>query len=55
MDGRDYVTGSDVQAVFADVCGHRIILSRTARTENMTVSDVLDSLLRTVPVPDLAS
>ena len=55
MDGRDYVTGSDVQAVFPDVCGHRIILSRTARTENMTVSDVLESLLRTVPVPDLAS
>ncbi len=55
MDGRDYVTGSDVQAVFADVCGHRIILSRTARTENKAVSDVLDSLLRTVPVPDLKS
>ena len=55
MAGRDYVTGSDVQAVFPDVCGHRVILSRTARTENITVSDVLDSLLRTVPVPDLAS
>ena len=55
MDGRDYVTGSDVQAVFADVCGHRIILSRSARTENTNVSEVLDSLLKTVPVPDPAS
>ena len=55
MDGRDYVTGSDVQAVFPDVCGHRIILSRRARTENTDVSDVLDSLLETVPVPDLKS
>ena len=55
MDGRNYVTGSDIQAVFHDVCSHRIILSRAARTENMTVSEVLDSLLRTVPVPDLKS
>ncbi len=55
MDGRDYVTGSDVQAVFHDVCGHRIILSRAVRTGNTTVTEVLDSLLRTVPVPDLKS
>ena len=54
-DGRDYVTGSDVQAVFPDVCGHRIILSRAARTESTTLSEVLGSLLRTVPVPDLES
>ena len=53
--GRDYVTGSDVQAVFPDVCGHRIILSRSARAENMRVSEVLDGLLQTVPVPDIKS
>ena len=55
MEGRDYVTGSDVQDVFPDVCGHRIILSRSARTENMDTSEVLESLLKTVQVPDLES
>ena len=55
MDGRDYVTGSDVKDVFEDVCGHRIILSRPARMENIRTSEVLDSLIRTVPVPDTGS
>ena len=55
MAGRDYTTGSDVQAVFRDVCGHRIILSRAARTEDTDVSGILDSLLKTVPVPDRGS
>ena len=54
-DGRDYVTGSDVQAVFHDVCGHRIILSRAARTADTDISAVLDDLLRSVPVPDRGS
>lgn len=55
MDGRDYVTGSDVRAVFPDVCSHRIILSRSARTDHTEVSEVLESLLKAVPVPDLKS
>ena len=49
LDGRDYVTGGDVQAVFADVCAHRIILKADA---GVTVDRVLDSLLKTVPTPD---
>ena len=51
-DGRDYVTGGDVQSVFHDVCGHRVLLSRKGRLEGSTVSAVLDSLLASVPVPD---
>ena len=49
MDGRDYVTGADVRAVFADVCAHRILLKEQTETR---VSDVLDSLLKTVESPD---
>ncbi len=50
MDGRDYVTGSDVQEVFVDVCAHRILLREDA--EGTTVDDVLKDLLRTVENPD---
>lgn len=52
-EDRDYVTAADVQAVFADVCAHRILLSRKAYAQGGTVSQVLDDLLRSVEVPDL--
>ncbi|MDO5325816.1 MAG: MoxR family ATPase [Clostridia bacterium] len=49
MDGRDYVTGNDVQAVFRDVCAHRVLLKESAEK---TVNDVLNDLLKTVENPD---
>lgn len=52
-EDRDYVTAADVQAVFADVCAHRILLSRKAYAQGKTVAQVLDDLLRSVEVPDL--
>lgn len=52
LDGRDYVTGEDVQAVFCDVCAHRVILSQEARLEAKSAQDVLQDLLRRVDVPD---
>ncbi|MBR5345244.1 MAG: MoxR family ATPase [Clostridia bacterium] len=51
-EGRDYVTGGDVQTVFHDVCAHRVLLSRRGRMENAAVPAVLNDLLTTVPVPD---
>ncbi len=52
LDGRDYVTGNDVQAVFRDVCAHRVVLKENAR---QTVDDVMNDLLKTVENPDLHS
>ena len=49
LDGRDYVTGNDVQMVFRDVCAHRVLLKENA---NETVDDVLIDLLKTVENPD---
>jgi MoxR-like ATPase len=49
MEGRDYVTGNDVQAVFWDVCTHRVLLKEDT---NQTVSNVLGDLLKTVENPD---
>ena len=49
--GRDYVIPEDVQAVFADVCAHRILLSQKARTERKTAQDVLAQVLRDVAAP----
>ena len=49
MDGRDYVTGSDVQAVFRDVCAHRVLLKENA---DQNVTDILNTLLKAVENPD---
>ncbi len=50
LDGRDYVTGADVQAVFTDVCAHRVLLKEGIR--ETTVEQVLDELLKKVETPD---
>ena len=52
LEGRDYVTGGDVQAVFHDVCAHRVILSQKSRLSGAAVPQVLNELLETVEVPD---
>ena len=50
MDGRDYVTGNDVQAVFADACTHRVLLRQAADVPS--VRQVLSDLLRATENPD---
>ena len=50
LDGRDYFTHEDVQAVALGVLGHRLILRPEAEVEGKTVKDVVADLLRAVPV-----
>ena len=50
MEGRDYVTGTDVQAVFTDVCAHRVLLKEEAADRQ--VEEILRDLLKTVENPD---
>ena len=50
MEGRDYVTGMDVQAVFTDVCAHRVLLREEAADRQ--VEEILRDLLKTVENPD---
>lgn len=49
MEGRDYVTGTDVQAVFADVCAHRVLVREES---GRTAEAVLQDLIKTVETPD---
>ena len=48
LEGRDYVTGADVQAVFRDVCAHRVLLKEAGDS----VGRVLDELLKKTENPD---
>lgn len=48
ISGRNFATPSDVQAVFFDVCAHRVIVP-----PSMQLQAVLEGWLNTVPLPDM--
>lgn len=50
---RNYVTPEDVQAVFLDVCAHRIILKSQAKIEGLSVDTFLKKILDSVVPPKL--
>ena len=50
---RDYVIPEDVQAVFQDVCGHRLVMKPQAKIEGVTAKSVLNEILHKIPAPAL--
>ena len=51
LDGRDFVTPDDVQAVAHDVLRHRLILSFEAEARGVNTDEAVDALLNQVAVP----
>jgi len=52
MEARDYVIPEDVQAVFIDVCAHRVLLSPLAKSRKLTAHQALSGLIENTAVPD---
>jgi MoxR-like ATPase len=52
--GRDYVTTDDIRALAKDALRHRLVLSYTALAEGVSPDQILDSVLATVPVPEVS-
>lgn len=50
LQGRDYVSPQDIQAVVFDTLRHRILLSFEAEAEGLSSDDVIRELIRRVPV-----
>jgi MoxR-like ATPase len=50
LDGRDYFTHEDVQAVAPGVLGHRLIVRPEAQVEGKEALDIVRELLARVPV-----
>ena len=48
---RDYVIPEDVQAVFEDVCAHRLVMRPQAKIEGVTAFDVLSEVLKNTKAP----
>jgi MoxR-like ATPase len=51
--GRQYVLPEDVRTMAPDVLRHRLVLSYEALADDVTAQQVVDSILRKVPVPDV--
>ncbi len=50
LNKRDFVLPTDIQALAKDILRHRIILSFEAKSENVTTDEIIDTLLRKVPL-----
>ena len=54
VQDRDYVIPDDVKLLASSVIAHRLVLSPSARMRDVHSTDVVDDLLRTVPIPGAA-
>ena len=54
MEGRDYVLPDDVQKMALPVLAHRLLLRPQSHLQNRTAEDILEAVLRVVPVPVLS-
>lgn len=53
LEGRDFTTAGDVKEVAKDVLGHRVKLSTRARAEGIGTKEVIELIVRKVPVPKM--
>jgi MoxR-like ATPase len=51
LDGRDYVSPEDVQAIAPDALRHRLLLDYTAQAHGISAQDCVTELLHQVPAP----
>lgn len=51
IKGRDFVLPEDVANIFDDVVTHRLLLNSKARVNHVTIEQVINDILRQVPVP----
>jgi MoxR-like ATPase len=49
--GRDFVLPDDIKALAVPALGHRVIVGPTARMRDVTAEQVVEEILRQVPVP----
>lgn len=54
LTGRKFVAPQDIQALFPDVCGHRILLTPRAKIKKRTPEDILMEVLKSVHTPNPA-
>ena len=51
VNSRAFVTPDDIRAVFADVCGHRLMLNSKARLNELSAENILADIIKDVEMP----
>ena len=51
LQGRDFVSPSDIKSIAVDVMRHRVIISYEAEAERVTSDDIVRTVLDHCPVP----
>ena len=51
LEGRAFVTPSDIKSIGMDVLRHRVIVGYEAEAENITPEDVIQEIFNRVPIP----
>ncbi len=51
MNGRDFVLPDDIKAMAGFVLSHRIVVNPAARLKNLSADQIVQEVIRTVPVP----
>ena len=51
VNSRDFVTPDDIRTVFADVCGHRLMLNSKARLNELSAENILADIIKDVEIP----
>lgn len=50
MEGRDYVLPEDIKEIAYDVMNHRILLNYEAEADGVTTKDIIEKILKQVPI-----
>lgn len=50
MEGRDYILPEDIKEIAYDVMNHRILLNYEAEADGITTKDIIEKILRQVPI-----
>ena len=51
LKGKEFVTPSDVAAILKEVMRHRLVLSYEAEAEGITTDELIEKIVKAVPVP----
>jgi MoxR-like ATPase len=51
LRGRDFVTPSDIASIIKELMRHRIVLSYEAEAEEIKIDDLIEQIIKAVPIP----
>jgi MoxR-like ATPase len=51
LRGKEFVTPSDIASIIKELMRHRIVLSYEAEAEGIEIDDLIEQIIKAVPIP----